>query len=187
MNRLPKCKNCKERFVGVNALQKYCFKDECVKAWVMNEKPKQWKKEKPKRKEELKTLQDHINEAQKVFNEFIRMRDKGKPCISCGKEPKKANAGHFYNANNHWSVRFDESNVHLQCEPCNTNLSGNLLKYRDNLIVKIGYEEFERITTLSNTTRKFTIDEVKQIKEKYKRKVNNLKQLETTCIQPLIK
>ena len=133
---MKKCKNCKECFEPIHFNQKFCFKDECRNLWIQSEKDKQWKKEKAKKKVELMTLQDYIKIAQQVFNKYIRERDKGNVCISCQKKPLKENAGHLFNANNHWSVRFDERNVHLQCEHCNTYLSGNLIYYRENLIKK---------------------------------------------------
>ncbi len=120
-------------------------------------------------KSDLMTLSDWLKIAQQHFNTFIRNRDKDQLCISCQKPPLKKNAGHFYNANNHYNVRFDERNVHLQCEHCNTFLSGSLINYRENLINKIGIKEFEQLSLIANETRKFTIDEVKEIAEKYKR------------------
>ena len=87
------------------------------------------------------------------------------------KPPKKENAGHFFNANNHYNVRFDERNVHLQCEHCNTFLSGNLINYRENLLKKIGEGEFQLLEAEANKTRKFTIEEVKEIIEIYKKKL----------------
>jgi hypothetical protein len=122
-------------------------------------------------KAELMTLQDYIKLAQITFNKYIRLRDKGNVCISCQKPPKKENAGHFYNANNHYNVRFDENNVHLQCEHCNTFLSGNLINYRENLLKKIGAEEFNVLEGKSKVTRKFTKEELKEIIETYKKKI----------------
>jgi hypothetical protein len=83
----------------------------------------------------------------------------------------KKNAGHFFNANNHYSVRFDERNVHLQCEHCNTFLSGNLIPYRENLIKKIGVQEFEDLSKIANETRKFNIQEVQELINIYKNKI----------------
>ena len=117
------------------------------------------------------TVQDYVKIAQQVFNKYIRERDKGLKCISCGKKPLKENAGHFFNANNHWNVRFDEYNVHLQCEHCNTFLSGNLINYRDNLIKKIGIEQYKELEERSNITRKFTVEELKEIINFYKNKL----------------
>jgi hypothetical protein len=168
-----RCKNCKEKFEPVRFNQKYCFNKMCVDAWVQEAKVKDWKKTKAKMKAELMTLQDYIKLAQITFNKYIRLRDKGNVCISCQKIPKKENAGHFYNANNHYNVRFDENNVHLQCEHCNTFLSGNLINYRENLLKKIGAEEFNVLEGKSKVTRKFTIEELKEIINTYKKKIKN--------------
>jgi len=110
-----------------------------------------------------------------VFNKYIRERDKDELCISCKQTPKKVNAGHFWNANNHWNVRFDEDNVHVQCERCNSFLSGNLLEYRTNLLTKIGAERFNQLEARARVTRKFTKDELKELIKKYKEKYNQLK------------
>ena len=166
-----RCRNCKEKFEPVRFNQKYCFNKMCVDAWIQEAKIKDWKKTKSKMKAELMTLQDYIKLAQITFNKYIRLRDKGNVCISCQKPPKKENAGHFYNANNHYNVRFDENNVHLQCEHCNTFLSGNLINYRENLLKKIGAEEFNVLEGKSKVTRKFTKEELKEIINTYKKKI----------------
>ena len=88
------------------------------------------------------------------FHKFIRNRDKNQPCISCGKYTT-LQAGHFYSAGNHPSVRFNEYNVHGQCKKCNYFLSGNLLPYRENLITKIGQERFNKITLNVEMSKKF--------------------------------
>jgi hypothetical protein len=152
-------------------LQKNCFDPNCVTEWINDVKQKNWQKKKAKLKLDLMTVQDYIKIAQQVFNKYIRLRDAGNLCISCQKKPLKENAGHFYNANNHWNVRFDERNVHLQCEHCNTYLSGNLIEYRKQLINKIGIEQLTLLELEANKTRKFTIDELKQIINKYKLKI----------------
>ena len=98
MNR-KKCKHCREYFRPEKRLQHYCLKAECVEAWVISLREAQWKKRKKQIKEELKTVQDLMKEAQVAFNAYIRERDKGKPCISCGKPLKgKYDAGHFFSS-----------------------------------------------------------------------------------------
>ena len=166
-----KCKYCKQPFEPSVFLQKNCFDPNCVTEWINDVKQKNWQKKKAKLKLDLMTVQDYIKIAQQVFNKYIRLRDKSSLCISCQKKPLKENAGHFYNANNHWNVRFDERNVHLQCEHCNTYLSGNLIEYRKQLINKIGIEQLTLLELEANKTRKFTIDELKQIINKYKLKI----------------
>jgi len=174
MTKTKKCKYCKSVFTPINSLQKNCFEPLCVSDWINEVKEKNWKKKKSKMKMDLMTIQDYVKLAQQVFNKYIRLRDAGNVCISCQKKPLKENAGHFYNANNHWSVRFDERNVHLQCEHCNTYLSGNLIYYRENLLKKIGIEEFESLSAEAMKTRKFTIEELKEIISTYKKKIKEV-------------
>lgn len=168
-----RCKNCKEKFEPIRFLHKYCLKDECVRAFVAEAKEKMWKQTKVKMKSDLETVQDLVKAAQIVFNKFIRIRDKDKRCISCKQFPKKVNAGHFWNANNHWNVRFDEDNVHVQCERCNSYLSGNLIEYRHHLIQKIGVVRFVKLEEKARITRKFTKDELREIIKTYKNKIKD--------------
>jgi len=172
-----KCKNCKQPFEPIRFLQKYCLKEECVRVWVESEKTKQWKKTKAKMKNDLLTIQDYIKLAQQTFNKYINLRDKKLPCISCGKPiTGRVNASHYFNANNHWNVRFNEFNVHSSCITCNQYLSGNLIEYRKGLINKIGEEQLTLLEAEAKKTRKFTIDELKEIINTYKKKI---KQYET--------
>jgi len=165
-----RCKNCKEKFEPIRFNQKYCLNKICIDAWVQEATIKNWQKKKKQMQAELETVQDLVKAAQLVFNKYIRERDKDELCISCKQKPKKVNAGHFWNANNHWNVRYDEDNVHVQCERCNSYLSGNLLEYRTNLLIKIGAERFNQLEARARVTRKFTKDELKEIIKTYKQK-----------------
>jgi uncharacterized CHY-type Zn-finger protein len=167
-----KCKYCKAQFQPYTTLQKNCFEPDCVTAWIQETKDKNWKRKKAKLKLDLMTIQDYIKLAQQVFNKWINLRDKGLPCISCGKPINgRVNASHYFNANNHWSVRFNEFNVHSSCITCNQYLSGNLIEYRSRLINKIGIEQLTLLELEANKTRKFTIEELKQIINTYKLKI----------------
>ena len=169
-----RCKNCKEKFEPIRFNMKYCLNDECVRVWVEAEKAKVWKKTKAKMKNDLETVQELIKATQIIFNKYIRLRDKGQVCISCQRKPLKENAGHLFNANNHWNVRFNELNVHLQCEHCNTYLSGNLIEYQRNLIHKIGIENYQQLEVEARKTRKFTKEELKELMQIYKKKIKQL-------------
>ena len=125
-------------------------------------------------KNDLKTLQDWLKEAQTIFNKYVRLRDSGLWCISCNLPPKKKNAGHYFSSGGHSNVRFDEDNVHLQCEACNTFLSGNLLQYQIGIQKKIGAQKLLELQERAHVTKKWTIDELKEIIETYKKKVNEL-------------
>jgi len=86
--------------------------------------------------------------AQITFNAYIRARDAGCKCISCGKNEVQQ-AGHYYSAGKYGLLRFNEDNTNGQCVYCNYHLHGNLLEYRENLIKKIGVERFEKLELLS--------------------------------------
>lgn len=175
MKRTKKCKHCKEEFLPYTSLQKFCTKEECVRVFVAETKEKEWKKTKAKKKEELMTIQDWVKIAQQVFNKYIRERDKGKGCISCGsKLVGKFDCGHFYNANNHWSLRFDEVNCNGQCVACNQWKHGHLLEYRVGIIDRYGKEELTRLEAEAKKTRKYSIDELKNIVILYKQKLKEL-------------
>lgn len=136
-------------------------------------KQKDERAELKKRKEKLKTKSDYAGEAQAAFNAYIRERDKGQLCISCQKPPKKKNAGHYRSVGACPELRFEELNVHLQCEHCNTYLSSNAIEYRINLVKKIGLEYVEWLEG-PHPPKKYTIEDLKQIKKEYKRKLREL-------------
>jgi len=169
-----RCKNCKDKFEPIRFNHKFCLKDECIKAFVEEVKVKQWKTTKKRMKEDLKTLQDWLKETQTIFNKYVRLRDQGLNCISCDKPPKKRNCGHYFSSGGHSNVRFDEDNCHLQCEHCNTFLSGNLLNYQIGIQKKIGAQKLLELQERAHVTKKWTIDELKEIIQTYKSKINEL-------------
>ena len=172
---MKKCKNCKEPFQVWNSLQKYCLKDYCIQVMIEEAKQKEWKKRQQKMKADLMTASDYKKLAQSVFNQYIRLRDKGQLCISCDKLPKKENAGHYFSQGGHSNVRFDEDNVHLQCESCNSFLSGNLLNYQIGIEKRIGGERLMQLHERAHIEKKWTIEELKEIIATYKEKVRILK------------
>lgn len=111
----------------------------------------------------LKTL------AQKHFNKFIRERDNGQPCISCG-SGQPEHAGHFYSAGHYNQLRFTEDNAHFQCLRCNFFLHGNLIEYRKRLEAKIGKERMLVLDTIALNKKAFKYDRFTLISiiEKYK-------------------
>ncbi len=171
-----RCKNCKQKFEPIRFNHKYCLADECIRAFVAEVKEKTWKETKTRMKTDLKTTQDWLKEAQTIFNKYINLRDKGLPCVSCGKPIKgRVNASHFWNANNHHNVRFEEDNVHSSCITCNQFLSGNLLEYRTRLCSKIGQKRFDELEAKRHVTKKWTKDELKEIIKKYKDLIRDMK------------
>jgi hypothetical protein len=118
----------------------------------------------------IKTHGEHAKEAQAAFNQFIRLRDRRLPCISCGKhvEDKKYNACHFKSVGANPELRYEESNVHRGCEQCNSYLSGNLVNYRIGLVEKIGLDQVEWLEG-PHEPKHYTVDDFQEIKVKYRK------------------
>lgn len=176
MTKTRKCKYCKSVFSPITSLQKNCFEPNCVTEWLNEVKQKNWKRKKAKLKMDLMTVQDYVKLAQTVFNKYIRLRDKDKPCISCGAKAGTytITAGHYFPSTNK-SVTFNEDNLHGQCWfNCNSSKSGNLAEYRIGLIERIGVERLEQLEAESRKTRKFTTDELKEIISTYKKKIKEM-------------
>lgn len=187
MTSQPKKRKCKNpncdvepMFIPQRPLQRACSFKCALAVETIRNKEKAEKAIQNQRKENLKTLTDHLNDAQKEFNKFIRLRDRDMPCISCDRYHKGQNhAGHYRTVKAASQLRFNESNCHSQCSPCNNHLSGNIVEYRINLEKKIGSEELARIEN-DNSVHRYTIEEAKQIKSTYRKKWQELeKQLET--------
>jgi hypothetical protein len=171
---MPRCKHCKQVFTKIRWNQKFCLDPECVKAWVADAKDQNWKKTKKKMQADIETTQDVLKAAQMVFNKYIRLRDHGLNCISCDKPAKKENCGHYYSQGGHSNVRFDEDNCHLQCEHCNTYLSGNLLNYQIGIERRIGAEKLIELQGRAHLEKRWGKEELSELIQNYKQKIKDL-------------
>lgn len=178
--KAAKCKACGVAFQKYNSLQKACSlacSDELAKIALQ----KKWRQDKKEYYEKNPKRGDLVKKAQDAFNEFIRLRDHGQPCISCGeyrdKEVFKASVydcGHYLSVGAAPELRFEELNAHKQCVYCNRDLSGNAVKYRSRLIEKIGSD---RLAWLEgpHKQKKYTHDELREIAKRYRQKSKEIK------------
>ena len=172
-----RCKHCKEKFDPRHFNQKYCFKSECVKEWVEKSKAENWRKLKKRLKSELETTQSLIKKCQTYCNKYIRLRDKNRPCISCGSKLGKVyDAGHFWSAGGFYSVRFDLDNIAGQCRKCNRYLHGNLIGYQEGLINRIGKDRFNQLKQRAYEQRKYSRDELREMIEWFKGEIKRLQE-----------
>jgi len=175
---LPRCKVCREKFEAKYFLQKACFNPSCLAEWAKTEREKEADKKHIKRKKEFNDNDKSLRKkaAQKAFNAYIRFRDSGLACISCGNMPNSSSyiggsgihAGHFKSCGAHSELRFNELNCHVQCFRCNVHLSGNIKGYRPALINKIGLDKVEWLEG-EHEPKKYTCKELKEIELKYKK------------------
>jgi len=159
------CKMCGKEFLPYTTTQPVCSVD-CL---MQYNSEKEVKKRVKELKKGLLTHSDYLSALQIVFNKYIRLRDKDKGCICCGRRLEGIyDAGHFYSVGAYPNLRFDEDNVHGQTRHCNSFLHGNLLEYQKGLINRIGIKAFKELEKRKNEHLKLTIPEIKTLIEKYK-------------------
>ncbi len=100
--------------------------------------------------------------AQSAVNAYVRARDEGKPCISCG-EMKPLQAGHYWSVGARPELRFDAANIYGQCHRCNIDLAGNREAFRAGIVDRLGSELADDLDT-STPAQKFTLDDLKAIR-----------------------
>ena len=181
------CRTCHEEFQPRNSLQHVCSTP-CAILEIKRKKDAKAKAQSKKvataqrvsvmvRKNALKTNGQWVKEAQASFNRYVRMRDKGKPCISCNRHVSDINTlrghnidcGHYRSRGSAGHLRFNLYNAHGQCVQCNRDLSGNVVDYRICLIRRIGQDRVDRLEC-DNSIRKFDIEYLKRIKRIFNKK-----------------
>jgi len=181
-----KCKFCKKKIeekdlkiVGIYKIHKFCF-DDFIKDIL--------KKVEEKRKSEINKIDEKFKKLKvenkksgakqgcwKWFSLFIRERDKKENCISCKKSRSSYHCGHYIPKSKGEQFYFNEENCNKQCSYCNLFLSGNLAKYRTNLIKKIGLEKVEELEKLKPITDNRDTEFYKKLAKFYKKKYEDLK------------
>ena len=127
-------------------------------------------------KEKHKSIQKLIQEARIPFQKWIRMRDANFKCISCGSSSEMRDSSHYFKAENYSGMMFDEMNVHASCKYCNMYLDGNLSEYRKGLVKRYGETYVLKLESNAQEKRnkKYTRDELFEIKLKYQNKLKKL-------------
>ena len=131
------------------------------------------------KREKLKTRSDWMKEAQREFNRYIRLRDSGKSCICCGlplgdqKFGGAYDAGHYRSVGSAPHLRFDERNVHAQRKQCNQWGAGRAVDYRMGLVARLGALVVDSLES-DKSTRNYTIEDLKQIRDTYRQKAREL-------------
>ena len=194
-------KTCK---CGAEFVQYTTLMNKCAKCLADNAKKKREEDNKlfsrddvKKARKKLKAISDKdkpklTKKAQSAFNSFIRKRDELLGCISCDRTNEEVMAtdgwkvggawdcGHFLTRGGFPELRFEELNAHKQCKTCNGGSNHYAKKarlvsecYRVNLIKKIGLDKVEWLEG-PHEPKKYTIEELKEIEQEYKRKLKEL-------------
>lgn len=202
MKKYKKCKGINKAFgfdsCGENVLantRKYGLCSSCYANWlfssdegknIMNnaitkaQKPRIELEKVKKEIKESKSLSYLLVNVRNVCHEYIRLRDKGKPCISCGtKWRKDFHCCHFYKSELYSTLRFDETNLHGGCPKCNLYLDGNESGYRVGIINRFSKGFLSLLDSKAlldkHTKHKWSRIALEEIREYYKNKLKELK------------
>lgn len=169
------CSQCEKPFTPQRMGQVVCSPRCAIKS-VREEQAAKRAEEKTKR-DALQTLPQLKKRAQTAFNAFIRARDKGKPCISCGKPlgdtPNSYDCGHYRSVGSAPHMRFVEDNANGQCKHCNRYLAGNHVEYRKGMVERYGERTVELIER-DQAVRKYTKEGLIEIARHYTKAAKEL-------------
>lgn len=197
--KLKTCRVCPTQFRPRSSTQIVCSVP-CAREWTRRQEARkaerqarEEKRERRERLKEIRPLRDWIKLAQAAFNGYIRARDEGKPCISCGvtNPPERYggawDAGHYRTRGAAPELRFEELNCHRQCKSCNTGEKHNSGKaetvraeYRRRLIERIGLEKVEWLEG-NHAAKHYTADELEEVARVYRAKTRELRKARGQC------
>jgi hypothetical protein len=184
--KMVKCKACCTLFIRVRPMQKACSVSCAVDLSKISAAKAEAKQKKAERRQDkakldaMRTRPQLMRVAQSAFNVYVRARDAGKQCISCGNQlPINAiggafDCGHYRSVGSAPHLRFDERNAHGQCKHCNRYLSGNHVEYRKGLIARVGIETVEALEC-DQEPRKYSKDDLIMLAESYRRQARMIK------------
>lgn len=113
------------------------------------------------------TRKSLIEKLDKIFSVYIRTRyaiDEIVECYTCGKKEhwKKQHAGHFA-SRRHYSTRWNEYNVQVQCPSCNIWQQGMQFEFGKQLCLQYGDNFADELMIESKKIIKFTDTEIQDM------------------------
>lgn len=140
-------------------------------------KERKQKQELRQAKERVKTRPELAREAQTAINAYVRLRDMGKPCISCDKPDDgthQRHASHYRSVGACSSLRFNLKNIYASCQQCNTSKSGNIIEYRIRLVRNYG-EDLVSWLESQNGQARYSSEYLKRLKTVFNKRVRRFK------------
>jgi hypothetical protein len=126
----------------------------------------------------MKSVAQLIKELQTVFNEYIRERDKGSPCISC-RASYFSDCGHLFKISIRPAMRFNPGAAHGQCRECNSMHDGNYENFCKGIAARYVVEFLTDIIQEANNSRKnihkWSRTEIEDLILFYKNEIKKLK------------
>jgi Bacteriophage Lambda NinG protein len=185
-----KCKACKEPYIKERVSQQVCGATCAIKLIELS-RLKKARQAVARDKRETKAKLDAMAgkpELKKLLktalHDYVRQRDYGKPCISCGGQIAwgsgttggVCDAGHYMSVGAHANLQFEPSNIHAQCKHCNSvkGKGGNYAEYRKGLIARCGLAHVEALEC-DNEPRKYSKDKLRELTVFYRAELKKLR------------
>jgi len=170
------CKDCKKE-PRMGSLQSRCIK--CQKSRLRAKeqaKKERLKIKRLKHKERPAALKKKLDI---IFSKYIRLRDKGNPCVTCG-APWEFNHqnGHFI-SRRHFATRWDEINAHSQCPKCNLWGAGEQFAHANAIDLMYGKGTAQSIADCSHGIFKPTTEFLKEKIAYYEAKTQALEEMQS--------
>ncbi len=178
-----KCKikapGCEGSYIKWSVSQKCCKNLACALELVKRDKEKKARKAYKAEKIRLKTRREWLKDCQSLANQYVRLRDRFKGCVSCDRPVTwqgQWHASHFRSVGAASAIRFNLWNIHKSCSICNNWKSGNLSEYEPRLREKIGDEKVDWLRT-QNQPREYSIEYLQRLIKIFKKKIKQLTSL----------
>lgn len=178
-----KAPGCHGDYVKFNSFKKTCDNPACAIHKAVADREKAEKHKRSKNRRELRefnlanrTIAGWCKWAREDgFQPWVRLRDKGDGCISCGSKTKPSyHAGHFMSVGSRPELQFHPANCHKQCSGCNQSRKSISHKYRARLVDKVGLRMVEYLENYHAVT-KLTVEEIKGIRSHFQELIKELK------------
>jgi Bacteriophage Lambda NinG protein len=181
------CRTCKTRFESARPFETWCSPacgtEQAVKKltkWHAKKAAEERRDTRARLAVLVETKPKLLKLAQKAFNDYIRARDAGKPCICCGQftQGEEAltggawDAGHYRSRGACPELAFDERNCHAQLKRCNRR-AWDVAGYRAELVRRIGAEAVAELEG-HHPPKHYSRDDLRAIRATYQAKTKAL-------------
>lgn len=164
------CPKCYPRFLQEDERGKIIMYNAINKV----QKPRKDLEQTDREEKERTALKKAHSNTKTIVHAYIRQRDSGKPCVSCGNEWKpNFQAGHFYAAGSYETLKYNVFNISGQCQQCNLRKEGDFAGYSLNLPDRIGLENYNELVRLAGIDKQavkvWNLENLKEVRDNIKR------------------
>lgn len=136
---------------------------------------------KKKGKKKRRTAAQKLDEVAALVQKLVKLKAADYTgycyCVTCGvsKHWSEMQGGHFI-SRRYTATKILEENIHPQCPACNGPRNGNLVPYTLYMQDRYGRDFVEELERRKRETKKYTREEVAELKEYYLDQITKIRQ-----------